>query len=78
MFRGQYWPVRRALLATLPATREGLSIGEATRAVARKVPRGLFPNETALRWGVRGAVGELARRGVVQRVPGSARLRRAQ
>ena len=75
--REKYDALRRAILAAVPATREGIRFLDLFGAVAERLPRQLFRG-ASVQWYTTTVKLDLEARGLIERVPGAKpqRLRR--
>ena len=76
----KYEPIRKAILASLPRNKEGVSFKELVAAVGAKVPEGLFPKPGSVAWYAKVVQLDLEASGQIERVVGVVpqRLRRAR
>lgn len=75
----KYEPIRKAILASVPRNKEGVSFGELVASVNRRVPKALFPKRGSVSWYTKVVQLDLEASGQIERIPGETpqRLRRA-
>ena len=71
----KYYPVREAILKTLPDDEKGMACEELTKAIAPHLSRDLFPHMGSVRWYAKTVQLDLEARGLIERIPKSKPLR---
>lgn len=66
----KYEPVRKAILASVPRNKEGLTFKELVAAVTRKVPKPLFPKLGSVAWYTKVVQLQLEAEGLIARIAG--------
>lgn len=71
-------PIRKAILASVPRGKAGVTFEDLVASVARQVPANLFPKKGPVSWYTKVVQLDLEARGELERVPGEApqRIRR--
>ena len=74
----KYQPIRKAILASLPRSRAGMTFTALVSSVQQRVPKALFPKPGSVSWYTKVVQLDLEANGVIERVPGEKpqRLRR--
>jgi hypothetical protein len=65
----RYDALRKAILLAVPRDADGILLADLTRAVAARVPRGLF-RDASLRWYMTAVKLDLEAQGLIERSPG--------
>jgi hypothetical protein len=75
----KYEPIRKAILAEVPRSAEGVAFKDLVRAVAARVPPALFPKPGSVSWYTKVVQLDLEAQGRIERIPGLTpqRIRRA-
>lgn len=66
----KYDPIRKAILASVPRNKEGVSFKELVAAVSRKVPKPLFPKPGSVAWYTKIVQLQLEAEGLIARIEG--------
>ena len=66
----KYEPIRKAILASVPRSKEGLSFEELVASVTGRVPRELFPKPGSVSWYTKVVQLDLEANGQIERIPG--------
>jgi len=76
----KYEPVRKAIIASVPRNRSGVTFKELVASVACLVPEELFPKRGSVSWYTKVVQLDLEAKGELERVPGQTpqRIRRAK
>jgi uncharacterized protein DUF6958 len=76
----KYEPIRKAILASVPRNREGVSFKELVASVTGRVPKGLFPKRGSVSWYTKVVQLDLEANGQLERIPDVTpqRIRRAR
>jgi len=74
----KYEPIRKAILASLPRTKNGIAFKELVALVAQRVPEDLFPKKGSVSWYTKVVQLDLEAKGQIERVAGATpqRIRR--
>ena len=75
----KYEPIRKAILASVPRNKEGVSFKELVASVNGRVPKELFPKPGSVSWYTKVVQLDLEANGQIVRIPGVTpqRVRRA-
>lgn len=78
--REKYQPVRRAMLAALPRSRQGMTFAQLVARLKPRLNRKLFPKRRSVDWYAKVVQLDLEKRGLIARIPGRVpqRLRRVK
>ncbi len=63
-------PIRKAILASVPRNRTGVSFKELVATVTSRVPKELFPKKGSVSWYTKVVQLDLEAKGPVERIPG--------
>ena len=63
-------PIRKAILASVPRSKDGVTFKELIAAVSRKVPKPLFPKPGSVAWYTKVVQLELEAEGLIARIEG--------
>ena len=76
----KYEPIRKAVLASVPRNKEGVSFKELVASVAGRVPHELFPKRGSVSWYTKVVQLDLEANGRIERIPGASpqRVRRVR
>lgn len=76
----KYELIRKAILATVPSTKDGVSFKELVASVRGHVPKELFPKRGSVSWYTKVVQLDLEAKGQIKRIPGVTpqRLRRGR
>ena len=76
----KYEPIRKAILASIPRTKVGVSFKELVISVSRRVPKELFAKRGSVSWYTRVVQLDLEASGQIERIPDVTpqRIRRAR
>ena len=66
----KYEPIRKAILASVPRNREGVSFKELVASVTSRVPNELFPKRGSVSWYTKVVQLDLEAKGLLERIPG--------
>ncbi len=75
----KYERIRKAILASVPRDKEGVSFKEFVASVNGRVPKELFPKQGSVSWYAKVVQLDLEANGLIERIPGVTpqRVRRA-
>ena len=75
----KYEPIKKAILASIPRNKDGVSFKELVASVNGRVPRELFPKQGSVSWYTKVVQLDLEANGQIERIPGvnPQRVRRA-
>ena len=78
--REKYDPIRRAMLASLPRSKAGVTFRDLVAAVKAQVPEELFPKRGSVSWYTKVVQLDLEASGHLERIPGKTpqRIRRVR
>lgn len=76
----KYQPIRRAILASLPRSKAGMTFKELVSSVEQKVSKALFPKPGSVSWYTKVVQLDLEANGLIERIPDEKpqRIRRAK
>jgi len=76
----KYEPIRKAILASVPRSKEGVSFKELVASVNGRVPKTLFPKGGSVSWYTKVVQLDLEANGQIERIPSVTpqRVRRAR
>ena len=66
----KYEPIRKAILASVPRNKEGVSFKELVASVTGRVPNELFPKRGSVSWYTKVVQLDLEAKGQIERIPG--------
>ena len=66
----KYEPIRKAILASVPRNKEGVSFKELVASVNGRVPKELFPKQGSVSWYAKVVQLDLEAKGEIERIPG--------
>ena len=66
----KYEPIRKAILASVPRNKEGVSLKELVASVTGRVPIELFPKRGSVSWYTKVVQLDLEAKGLLERIPG--------
>ena len=66
----KYEPIRKAILASAPRNKEGVSFKELVASVTGRVPIELFPKRGSVSWYTKVVQLDLVAKGLLERIPG--------
>ena len=76
----KYEPIRKAILASVPRNKEGVSFKKLVESVTARVPKELFPKQGSVSWYTKVVQLDLEAKGQIERIPGETpqRVRRVR
>lgn len=66
----KYEPIRKAVLASVPRNKEGVSFNQLVASVSGRVPEALFPKRGSVSWYTKVVQLDLEASGHIERIPG--------
>ena len=66
----KYEPIRKAILASVPRSREGVGFKDLVASVAKLVPKDLFPKKGSVSWYTKVVQLDLEANGQIERIAG--------
>lgn len=66
----KYEPIRKAILASVPRSKEGVSFKDLVRSVSARVPAELFPKKGSVSWYTKVVQLDLEAKGQLERIAG--------
>ena len=67
----KYDPICKAILASVPRNKEGMSFKELVASVSGQVPKALFPKRGSVAWYTKVVQLDLEANGRIERIPGA-------